>query len=958
MSNGASGLALLAQERDNILLAQVSALLHDIGKFCNRHYEAHSLESQGLTPMPDFAYKVIVDDPGSVVSLHGSPQPNDSGIYNELASLLGIVADKAADYLEPAQKAALLNTQISLHSATYSLAEIIILARPRFARPSILNAYLGKNAWTIATLGACHREAHHDKQEPQGGHQSINNVLVSTPFGFEDSTVQVNNQPGNLTSRLKSLPFDILKSYKTITGVLEQELNLGLGDTRRPINEVDLWSWSSSVEALFKAMIASSLLTSPLADLRQVSWRLLHITFDGLSFLEQAPTIGDLVGRQVALQAALDDVRQLLEVTYPLGNEVYRDENGSAFVVPALDGDDADGNRLRGLIESHILDMLQQSELDGELRPRIHITKPHEQAAVLHEALGTPPPPVTPFQENLQEWWANDVADICTACGVRPQGWGAPNDNQKRKAQARNVCYVCLKRRGKRAQEWAQARHKSGGERKPWERTIWLDEVADENGRLALVVCKFDLTQWLNGNMVQTLLVVCDPANNQYESKNPSFARLQRVWRTTQQFWRTVQDVDIPAVARLEQRRLSILVSNAGDLKKKLGDYHAYEAEINGRRLSVIWDSKDECLLTADNLAAWMQGGTDALCAQLQPGTVITLFEPGGYGQRPQEQVTATVTRTDIIPVNYSPTIALLTQPASFMALIPAAVALEIVTKIARRYELEMNKVHNRLPLFLGLIFFDRRQPLFSALDAGRRLLKTPLAPVECTVTCNCARSRENDDAIPTHLSHPHFKQWQELRLTTPEGQSLHWRASTIMGDGNTPDDWYPYVNVVRGVDGNPPIGRKQFKFKYKGKDQQWVHVSQVQNGDTISFTPSRFTWLFLDTSARRFEAGEKAYPHPLEELARITELWQKLKDLAAANKLSESQLQAIVALLATKRESWGINAAEYDQLAQAILHKEGLEMVAKEDLTSGRLQAAFELHHRILKQRLKEEAA
>ena len=95
------------------------------------------------------------------------------------------------------------------------------------------------------------------------------------------------------------------------------------------------------------------------------------------------------------------------------------------------------------------------------------------------------------------------------------------------------------------------------------------------------------------------------------------------------------------------------------------------------------------------------------------------------------------------------------------MALIPAAVALDVATKISQRYELEMSKVRNRLPMLLGLIFFDRRQ-----------------------------------------------------QFEYPENSGQH------------------------GID-----------------------VRNVQNGDTIQFTPSRFTWLHLDTSARRFEAGRKMHP-------------------------------------------------------------------------------------------------
>lgn len=357
---------------------------------------------------------------------------------------------------------------------------------------------------------------------------------------------------------------------------------------------------------------------------------------------------------------------------------------------------------------------------------------------------------------------------------MRPQGWGAPTSWYREKAQQRNICYVCLERRGKRAQIWAQARHKTGHEHKPWERTIWLDEVADENGRLALIVGKFDLTDWLSGDMIQTLLVVCDPANNKYERKNPSFARIQRVWRTTQQFWQNVQNEDIPAVARREQQRLAIAVTNVDQLRQELGRYHVYDAEINGRRLSLVWDNESGHLLTADNLLAWTKDGAEALLSQLAPE--ISLFEPGGYGQRRGELTPAKLDKaqSQVIPVAYAPTIDLLTQPTSFMALVPATVALDVATKITHRYELEMSKVRNRLPLFLGLIFFDRRQPLFSALDAGRRLLKYSFSPIECTVTCSCARSRQNGHTPPDHLDHPHFNKWQELELTTPEGELFH----------------------------------------------------------------------------------------------------------------------------------------------------------------------------------------
>ena len=112
-------------------------------------------------------------------------------------------------------------------------------------------------------------------------------------------------------------------------------------------------------------------------------------------------------GETGVAKAALDDVREFQERDYPLGNEVYRDENGAPLSCRRWNGDDDEGNRLRGLIENHLLGTWRKSELGGELLPHIHITEADKQAAVPHKALDSkenPPSPVTPFQDSLQNW--------------------------------------------------------------------------------------------------------------------------------------------------------------------------------------------------------------------------------------------------------------------------------------------------------------------------------------------------------------------------------------------------------------------------------------------------------------------------------------------------------------------------------------------------------------------------
>ena len=124
-----------------------------------------------------------------------------------------------------------------------------------------------------------------------------------------------------------------------------------------------------------------------------------------------------------------------------------------------------------------------------------------------------------PLPEWVNEQWMGSTEQICTVCGLRPQGYGAHDrlehyrrktlkkeclrDCHTCKAIKRGVCSICEQRRDDRSMRWAQEKLNT---------TIWTDEVADANGRLALVVGCFDLTRWLSGDLVRTM-AVCNPAN-------------------------------------------------------------------------------------------------------------------------------------------------------------------------------------------------------------------------------------------------------------------------------------------------------------------------------------------------------------------------------------------------------------------------------------------------------------
>lgn len=482
--------------------------------------------------------------------------------------------------------------------------------------PRTVTDLLDDQTWSNDLLGQylsrCHNTAHFDKQEPVGGAQDYPGTKISSPFGFEKDV------PNDLTNQLWRLPWDMLNGYispqrQVLQQAISSLFSQTVADTRRPINEVDLWSWGLLVGALYKSALAGALLTGSAPQARDLHWRLLSVRINGLDYVLNVARIPDLLARQELLADALNRVREQLEVTYPLGSEVYRDENGSIFVVPdvadLLQRTDSGGKSLRNLILDEFAKGTVKDntnlQLGGELTPHIEL----ESSSWWGQDPGWPRSSndelpnisnllsqyvVSPAKaDEIGKYWQNrDATDICTVCGLRPQG---PSP----KAAERNVCDICEARRADRSQRWATSESA---------RTIWTDEVADANGRLALIVGQFDLSHWLDGSLLESLLLIAphdlqNTAGKPVTSKTPSFSRLRRIWETTRTFWREVQAETLEELSD-DRRRLKIYLNATPDL----GAFHVYDLVTGPTDLSVVWvppqnkNNTNGYLITADNL--------------------------------------------------------------------------------------------------------------------------------------------------------------------------------------------------------------------------------------------------------------------------------------------------------------------------------------------------------------------
>jgi hypothetical protein len=927
-----NNLEILKTHKQQLLAAEALGWLHDYAK-CST----------------EFLQKQSLQQPAGIV--------NNSGVTFEN------VFDFLINSVFPSQNAKPLEisdglSNVTLKSEIFDLLNIRLLRLHNIvmSKNNLYKKYFkgltGKKEKLLFFLSRCHNTSHFDKQEPEGGQQVYPGTKISTPFGYERDV------PDDLTVKLKNVPWcDWNSSYyneekrKNLFAYLAGNFSCALGDNRRPVNEIDLWSWGLLVGSLYKSTLAGVLLAGIIPEVSDLRWRLLSVRVKGLDYISGALRLPDLSARRRLLTDALDRVRDFLEVVYPLGSEVYRDENGSVFVVPDIDNllDITDGNNvpLKKLIkEEFAKGNLKEEEsnslsLKEELGPGLRLEEkgwwgqdpdyknkklPQDELPRIGEMLSYLP--VNEVEPHLLEryWQDKEASDICTVCGLRPQ-------SSKKKALKLAVCEICEQRRVKRSEEWAT---------KALTETVWMDEVADRQGRMALVAGKFHLERWLDGTCLESLLVIPPKEEENViklnvTSKTPSFSRLRRIWETTKRFWGEVQQETIGELC-LERPRLEIYLKAKSETKD-LSPYHVYDLQLDSGELDVVLLEREKaCFLSASNLVytASRLGaeGEDCRCPRAAAVYVknylqnkymyrkeqFILLNPEKKGNLEKKVLEgATVEKIEFRASRYSPVISILAEPQSFMMLVPADQSLSIVRKIKEKYEREMGKVRDRLPLQIGVIYTGRRTPLRTILEAGRSMLDKPLILESCTV--KEVKRKDKDLQL----------------LLQNKCKTLTWSVPLYMGDGVTEDNWYPYVILEgRNSCSLDYATRRQFEKELeleKGKKCKYtlVHAADLKVGERVLFWPSTFDFEYIDHNARRFEivytdqgrCWRPTRPYYLEELTRLEHIWSVLK------KLSSSQLRQIITRIEMMREDWYVREGWKTSLKDKVFHQLVLDTLA-----------------------------
>lgn len=867
------------EQRRTILLLEALALLHDVGKLTDGF-----VASQAAGSKTAFDYQRVLEpqgvyDPGVIKKGLSLPSPDP------ITELFSGSNSSPVDVRDIAPE--LKRYQVhSWEHQTYSLAELLLLTAPRYAYRDLVPVF-GRAMTPAKLIGSLHGVAHYEKEggteQPQG-----NMYYAATPFGFEKALEGLDDALGNL-------PLDSLLKVATNERIewlkcLQHELSKGVADTRRPSNEVSLWDWGYTVATMAKAAVAWIFKNGWPVDLANLPYRTLCINLNRLERYAHSDKIGDLLGVRRVLDDAFGRVQTLLEETYALSNRFYHDETGAYYLFPDLYGDE----------EMAVLRQEIQAHFPPDLRPQIHlgecvkagelnkdkkqarklVAKPRQQA--LLEFPVRADNNLYPFDTEWNEGRPGN-AEICPVCGVRPVGYprqgfqlGVEQELARwatqDKAEQRNICRVCLDRRGRRAQEWAETDLGS---------TIWTDEVADDNGRLALFVGELGLEGWLDGDLLDTIQVTSKT------TKTPSPSRLYRVAETARAFWEQIIDGLAPGVVGQRPFRLALYPTPGG--LGDLGDFHVCELDVDGLVLSMVWDKPNGRFLTAENLGYFVQRWqktSEELIGWLQ-GQAFNVLEPSEFGKPGQLLFKTRIERVETLE-GYRPDIPLLAEPSVCMILVPADKALALAYEVKREYEKQMGRVRDRLPLYLGLVFCQRRTPVRAVLEAGRSMLDM---------------AGQFD-----MISGQGWEGWRLVAKNSPSpdqyelvfDNDIVWQIPVLAGDCKTEDKWYS-----RLYEGDN-WARKQAKHV---NDLRVRSVSiPSDRGWKLWVRPSRFDFEFLDTTGRRFEIHydehgrrpRRTRPFYLEDLDRLETLWG-----CYVARLAKTQRHQVIRTIEATREVW-----------------------------------------------------
>jgi hypothetical protein len=707
--------------------------------------------------------------------------------------------------------------------------------------------------------------------------------------------------------------------YKRLGTLFHQ----ALGETRRPTHDVTLWHHSYSTASHFKAALAEGVLRRDfgrwqddkglfdLAKMGQVRFRLLGIRWNWRELTQQAFRPVTLVSLTERRDEVIEEIRGLVEDTYPIGNLIYQDDDGVLILAPGFHEDDADVSER--LFAEHILDPLQKrlTQCIAGFGPgtayRLYWSEPTLYLTDYAEALGFKPEPTRQRfaqagEAELRALWRNAPSaypgqqiHICPQCGLRP----APTrelEAVESSVSQQHLCGFCEELQSEEARrDRFDAAQELFGFRP---RTFDLQKITAERGhgnrRVALISVQVDAEAIVSGNALVTQLA--RPVEQLEENRQGLSANGLGDW-----FQQLLDDLRQGNTTRLKEfdsikddkgkrkdspatRQARGLIGDGYWLNPKDGRVNG--GNLAGRSLQIaeqfylretrhLPESLALCRHNGDRLALFAQR------KHASPARLQRLRDDLRQEWRELLAEIAGLTQGYLMPLSL--------DASGVRFLVTAHAATEVIRAVHRRIEYRLNKVRGGLAPQVSCLVFRDKFPLYLGLDAVYRMeRRIPALPHQVW------KVEETQELSAQRL---------EVHWQTPQGP-VAWTVDLSTGDPAQADIWHLHVIRCRMASGE----------EVKGPDRL-THLSALRNGDECLIPPSTFDFLVLEGSGRRYQIayevrdGQLVRPHlvfgALGQAVGLLEQFDALTTLVARTGWNASQLKGLQGEMIELYEKW-----------------------------------------------------